>query len=174
MHSQGMTAMRNQRQGRRTHLLKWTIVLGGLLLLPLHAHDTSAQVLNQQINALLANNCAGLGTGGGLNQTPNLTGLVGELRLLCTPLPNKGGGQSQDAATAGGGAASVQGSAASILNRTLLGRLEDLKNEERAGTEQSSSMRFNLLGMISMAGMRNLNVSSPFYAATTASGGLIR
>lgn len=163
--------MSNQRQCRRIHLLKWTIFIGGLFLLQLQALDTSAQVLNQQINDLLANNCAGLGTGGGLGQTPDLTGLVGNLRLLCTPLPNQGGGIPQNATTAGGSAASVQGSAASILNRTLLGRLEDLKNEERAGTEQSSSIRFNPLSMISMAGMRNLNVSSPFYAATTAGGG---
>ncbi|MEP6934045.1 MAG: autotransporter outer membrane beta-barrel domain-containing protein [Nitrospirota bacterium] len=162
--------MSNQRR-RRTHLLKWTIVIGGLLFLEFPSLDASAQVLNQQVDALLANNCAGLGTGGGLNQTPDLTGLVGNLRLLCTPLPNQGGGTPQNATTAGGGAASAQGSAASILNRTLLGRLEDLRNEERAGTEQSSSIRFNPLGMISMAGMRNLNVSSPFYAATTAGGG---
>ena len=155
--------MSNQKRRRRTHFLKWTIFVGGLLLLQLQAVDSSAQVLNQQVNALLANNCAGLGTGG--PPSPNLAGLGPNLNNLCqTP-------QTAGASSAGGGAASVQGSAASILNRTLLGRLEDLRNEEREGSAQPSSMRFNPLGLMSMAGMSNLNVSSPFYAATTAGGG---
>ena len=34
-----------------------------------------------------------------------------------------------------------------------------------------STMLFNPLGMLSMANVRNLSVSSPFYAATTAGGG---
>ena len=155
--------MRNQRRGRRTHLLKWTIAIGGLFLLQIHTPDTSAQVLNQQINALLANNCAGLGTGG--FPTPNLTGLGPNLTALCnTP-------QSQGASSTGGGAASVQGSAASILNRTLLGRLDDLRREENEGTAQPSSMLFNPFGLLSMANVRNLSVASPFYAATAAGGG---
>ena len=130
-----------------------------VILSPLNA---LAQVLDQQVNALLANNCAGLGTGG--FPTPNLTGLAPNLAAICnTP-------QTQGSSSAGGGAASVQGSAASILNRTLLGRLDDLRNEEREGSAQPSSMRFNPLGLMAMAGMRNLNVSSPFYAATTAGG----
>ena len=134
-----------------------------VILSPLNA---LAQVLDQQVNTLLANNCAGLGTGG--FPTPNLTGLAPNLAAICnTP-------QTQGSSSAGGGAASVQGSAASILNRTLLGRLDDLRNEEREGSAQPSSMRFNPLGMMAMAGMRNLNVSSPFYAATTAGGGSTR
>ena len=155
--------MRNQRQGRRTHLLKWTIAIGSLFLLQLHALDTSAQVLNQQVNALLANNCAGLGTGG--PPIPSLTGLGPNLQALCQT-PITGG-----ASSAGGGAASVQGSAASILNRTLLGRLEDLRHEDREGSTQPSSLRFNPLGLMAMAGMRNIDVSSPFYAATATGGG---
>lgn len=155
--------MSNQRRRRRTHLLKWTIFIGGLFLLQLQALDTSAQVLNQQINALLANNCAGLGTGG--FPTPNLTGLGPNLTALCnTP-------QSLGASSTGGGAASVQGSAASILNRSLLGRLDDLRHEEKEGTSQPSSMLFNPVGLMSMANVHNLSVASPFYAATTAGGG---
>lgn len=154
--------MSNQRR-RRTQFQKWTIFIGGLFLLQLQALDTSAQVLNQQINSLLANNCAGLGTGG--FPTPNLTGLGPNLTALCnTP-------QSLGASSTGGGAASVQGSAASILNRALLGRLEDLRREENEGTSQQSSMRFNPLGLMSMANVHNLSVASPFYAATTAGGG---
>ena len=155
--------MRNQGRRRRTHLLKWTLFIGGLFLLQLQALNASAQVLNQQVNALLANNCAGLGTGG--FPTPNLTGLGPNLTALCnTP-------QSLGASSTGGGAASVQGSAASILNRSLLGRLDDLRHEEKEGTSQPSSMLFNPVGLMSMANVRNLSVASPFYAATTTGGG---
>lgn len=155
--------MSNQTRRPRTHFLRWNIFIGGLFLFQLHALDASAQVLNQQVNALLANNCAGLGTGG--SPAPNLTGLGPNLTAICnTP-------QTQGANSAGGGAASVQGSAASILNRVLLGRLEEVKNEEREGSAQPSSMLFNPLGMMSMANVRNLSVASPFYAATTAGGG---
>lgn len=151
----------------RSVMLAWAvlIILFGFPLC------SAAQTLNQQVDALLADNCAGLGTGGGINQTPILTGLVGNLRTLCTPRPEKAPGASQDASTAGGGAASVQGSAASILNRTLLGRLEELKQEEREDGEHPSSMRFNPIGLLSLAQVGNLNISSPFYAATSTSGG---
>lgn len=147
----------------QTTFLRRSVFIGSLLLLQLHALEASAQVLNQKVNELLANNCAGLGTGG--FPTPNLTGLGPNLAALCnTP-------QTQGASSGGGGAASVQGSAASILNRALLGRLEDIKNEEREGSAQPSTMLFNPLGMMSMANMRNLSVTSPLYAATTTSGG---
>ena len=153
----------NSRSGfPRTTLLKWICLIGGILLL-LPTLDASAQVLDQQVNALLANNCAGLGTGG--PPAPNVTGFGPNLTALCnTPI-------TAGASSSGGGAASVQGSAASILNRVLLGRLEDFRNEEREGSPLPSSMRFNPLGLMSMAGVGNLNVSSPFYAATSASGG---
>jgi uncharacterized protein YhjY with autotransporter beta-barrel domain len=126
-----------------------------------------AQVLDQQINALLANNCEGLGTGGPTAiPSPNLTGLGQNLRTLCQ-FPITGG-----ASSSGGGASSVQGSAASILNRIVLGRLEELRHEDRdTSTTQPSAFRFNPLGLMAMAGMGNLNVSSPFYAATAMSGG---
>lgn len=155
--------MSNQAQRPRIHFLKWIMSIAGLFLLQFHVLDASAQVLNLKVNELLANNCAGLGTGG--FPTPNLTGLSPNLAALCnTP-------QTQGTNSAGGGAASVQGSAASILNRTLLGRLEDVREEGREGSARPSSMRFNPLGLMSAAGMGNLNVSSPFYAASTAGGG---
>jgi len=137
-----------------------------LLLVIVYSSPVRAQVLDQQINALLANNCAGLGTGGSIGPTsPNLTGLGQNLSDLCR-LP-----VSVGASTAGGGAASVQGSTASILNRTVLGRLEELRQEDRDESTQPSTYRFNPLGMLGMAGMGNVNVSSPFYAATAISGG---
>ncbi len=122
-----------------------------------------AQVLNNEVNSLLANNCAGLGTGG--FPTPNVNGFGPNLAALCN-VP-----QTFGASTAGGGAASVQGSAASILNRVIFGRLEEDRNEGIDGTPQPSSMLFNPLGMMGMTGLRNLSVSSPFYAATSANGG---
>jgi uncharacterized protein YhjY with autotransporter beta-barrel domain len=155
--------MSNQSRRQRTHFLKWNILIGVLFVLQLHALDASAQVLNQQVNALLANNCAGLGTGG--PPVPNLTGLGPNLTALCNT-PITGG-----ASSTGGGAASLQGSDASILNRAFLGRMEEIKNEEREGAPQQSTMRFNPLGLMSMANVRNLSVASPFYAATTAGGG---
>jgi len=148
---------------RRTRLLTRSIITGCLFLWPFHSLDASAQVLNQQINALLANNCTGLGTGG--PPIPSLTGLGPNLQALCQT-PITGG-----ASSSGGGAASVQGSATSILNRTLLGRLEELRHEDREESTQPSSLRFNPLGLMAMAGMGNVNVSSPFYAATATGGG---
>jgi uncharacterized protein YhjY with autotransporter beta-barrel domain len=143
------------------------VVLGAFLLAFLSPVSSFAQTLDQRVNALLANNCTDLGTGG-----PNVLNTVGfgtKLLQLCTS-PQQGS-TSQSASTTGGGGASVQGSAASILNRTLLGRLEDLKNEDRENTDQTSSMLVNPLGVMSMAQMANMvNVSSPFYAATSTGG----
>lgn len=155
------TSMRRSRELPFAEKYQATIFF--LLVMSLAPLGAQAQVLNQQVNALLANNCAGLGTGGFPN--PDVTGLGPNLAAICnTP-------QTLGAASSGGGAASVQGSAASVLNRTLLRRLEDIKQENREDDQPSSSMRFNPMGLILMAGMRNLNVSSPFYAATAAGGG---
>ncbi|NOU09718.1 MAG: autotransporter outer membrane beta-barrel domain-containing protein [Nitrospira sp.] len=152
----------------------WQLVLASVVIVTLtlfyQSGESSAQTLNQQVDNLLANNCIGLGLVGGTQ--PDTTGLGQSLSFLCD-LPNQGGGASQSANTAGGGAASVQGSAASILNRTLLGRLKDLKEEERESTEQPSSMLFNSLGLMSMTQVGNMNVSSPFYASTSANGGSV-
>lgn len=154
--------MSNQARRPRTNLLRWSILIGGLFLLHLHALDASAQVLNQQVNSLLANNCFGLGTGG--FPTPNLTGLGQNLAALCnTP-------QTQGAVSTGGGAASVQGSAASILNRALIGRLREIESEDEERPASPSSMQLNPLGLMSAGAMRNLSVSSPFYASTTGEG----
>ncbi len=125
------------------------------IVLPSHA---SAQVLNNQINLLLKDNCAGLGTTG--FPTPNLTGLGPNLSALCD-VPQTGG-----VAATGGGAASLQGSAASILNRTMLGRLDELKSEGRDTQGQPLAMQFNPFGLMSLATLRDVSISSPFYATT--------
>ena len=148
------------------HRMKYHAALFALSLLILLPLDAQSQVLNQQVNALLANNCAGLGTGG--FPTPNLAGLGPNLAALCnTP-------QTQGATSGGGGAASVQGSAVSILNTALLKRMEQLQAEEEEGgekPEKPTSMRFNPLGLLGAAALQNLSVSSPFYATTSAQGG---
>lgn len=120
------------------------------------------QVLDQQVNALLANNCAGLGTGGSPN--PNVTGLGPALASLCT-VPETSG-----AVSSGGGAASVQGSAVSVLRRMLLDRSDDVAGEGQDTRGRSASMNFNPLALLPMAGMQNMNINSPFYAASNAVG----
>ncbi len=142
----------------------------GLILSGAHA---DAQVLNERISELLANNCAGLGTGG--FPAPNLLGLGPNLAALCSNPQTLGG------VSGGGGAASVQGSAASILNRALVTRLEELredcrKDETADGNrdcpqDRPASMRFNPMGLMSMANWQNLSVSSPLYASTLTGGG---
>lgn len=128
-----------------------------ILLLMIAPFDAFGQVLDQQVNALLANNCAGLGNDG-------VTGFGRNLDSICA-FPTTTGSVSS-----GGGAASFQGSTVSILNRVLLGRLEELRQEGQEEGRQPSSMQFNPLGILSMAGLGNLNVNSPFYAASTAGG----
>lgn len=141
--------------------------------LALSAVNADAQVLDQRISELLANNCAGLGTGG--FPTPNLAGLGPNLAAICnTP-------QTLGATSGGGGAASVQGSAASILNRALGAHLEELREDCRkdetadgnrdCSQDRPTSMRFNPIGLLSMGNWQNLSVSSPLYASTVTGGG---
>ena len=105
----------------------WQLVLASAAVFGLtqfcQPGQAAAQVLNDQVNQLLANNCAslGIGTGG------STAGLGQNLEALCgvNGIPATAG-----ALSTGGGAASVQGSAASILNRGLLQRLEQIDEEE--------------------------------------------
>ncbi len=125
------------------------------------AGQTTAQVLNQQVNQLLANNCTAL-LGA---PAANTASLGPNLRALCV-FPNTAAANS-----AGGGAASVQGSAASILNRVLLQRLDETDEEEGQEHKRSSSLMFNPIGSLMSGFGGNQSVSSPFYAATTSGGG---
>jgi uncharacterized protein YhjY with autotransporter beta-barrel domain len=127
----------------------------------------SAQVLDQQVNQLLATNCAGLGVVTG--NAASAVGLGSNLLALCggpNVIPGTNG-----ASSTGGGAASVQGSAASILNRVLLQRMYETDEEEGQEHARSSSLKFNPFGSLLSGFGRASSVSSPFYATSTASGG---
>lgn len=113
-----------------------------VLLLPVLGH---AQTLNNQNRALLANNCAGLSGG------PYGT----NLQAICAA-----GGTATGAG--GGGAASVQASAASILNRTILGRLDETRNEGRAsGVQHASALMANPFGLMMSGFGSSLGMTSP-------------
>ena len=113
-----------------------------------------AQTLNNQNRALLANNCAGLSGGPyGAN-----------LNAICTA-----GGVALGAG--GGGAASVQAAAVSILNRTTLARLDETRTEGQSGGYKmaSSAMVANPFGAIMPGLMGGLGMTSP--SAQAGGGG---
>jgi outer membrane autotransporter protein len=141
------------------HVKLALIVLITILLPP----KAPAQVLNQEVNSLLSGNCEALGVG-----TGGPTDFLGpDLAALCSFA------QLPSATTVGGGAASFQGSAASILNRVLLQRLDETDEEEGQAHARSSSMRLNPFGALLSGFGGASSVSSPFYAATTADGGSV-
>jgi uncharacterized protein with beta-barrel porin domain len=149
---------------RSWHLILASVAVFGLTQF-CQLGQPSAQTLNDAVDSLLANDCAKLNPirdtlgGGTSSQFSN------ELNALCL---SAGFGS---ALTTGGGAASLQGSAASILNRVLLQRLDETDEEEGQEHARSSSMRFNPFGSLLSGFGRTSSVSSPLYAATTASGG---
>lgn len=119
--------------------------------------QASAQTLDQQVAQLLANNCAGLSGANGNYGT--------QLASLCA-IPGTGAGGSS-----GGGSASVQGSAASILNRVLFQRMYETDEEGGQPHARSSSMKYNPFGTLVSGFGLGSSVSSPLYASTTADGG---
>lgn len=137
------------------------ISIGGTLLQLAQPIESTAQVLNQRINELLANNCAAIGHSGSATDPR----FGSSLNALCQ-FPTTGA-----AASGGGGAASVQGSAASILNRVLLQRLDETDEEEGQEHKRASSLMFNPIGSLMSGFGGNHSVSSPFYAATAGGGG---
>jgi uncharacterized protein YhjY with autotransporter beta-barrel domain len=150
---------------RSWHLLLANAAVFGLI----HVCQTgaaTAQVLNQQVDQLLANNCRLL-LGPGVN--PAVLGQ--NLQSLCSfPDNGAGGPPLSGASSAGGGAASLQGSAASILNRLLLQRLNETEEEEGQEHARSSSMRLNPFSSLLSGFGRASSVLSPLYAATSGDG----
>ena len=115
------------------------------------------------MNELLGDNCTGLGPSGGARDDPQFGDQLNALCRFPTTQPL--------AISAGGGAASVQGSAASILNRLLLQRMYETDEEEGQEHARSSSMKFNPFGSLLSGFGRTSSVSSPLYATSTAGGG---
>ena len=101
----------------------------GLMLSLTPDNPALGQVLNNRLVELLGNNCSGLGVSG------TSPGFGANLNNICafpaTASTGIGGG---------GGAASVQASAASILNRNILQRLEETRAEEGQEGAKASSM----------------------------------
>ena len=144
---------------RSRHLILASAAVFGLIQL-CQPGQPSAQVLDTKMTELLSGNCAGLS---GPTGFPGIYG--DQLAELCR-FPGTG-----VANPTGGGAASVQGSAASILNRLLLQRMYETDEEEGQEHARSSSMKFNPFGSLLSGFGRTSSVASPFYAATTAGGG---
>jgi uncharacterized protein YhjY with autotransporter beta-barrel domain len=164
---------------RRSLILVFAMSVGIGLLSVTQPERVAAQVLNQRVNELLANNCRGDLNVQFVESPPNSNrfvpvGLGPNLTKLCgvIVLPGGGGGNPPPtfAASLGGGSASVQGSAASILNRALLQRLNETDEEEGQAHTQSSSIRFNPFGSLLSGFGRPSSVSSPLYAATSGDG----
>ena len=100
--------------------------------------NSQAQVLDQAVNSLLANNCQNL-----LQGDPSSV-LAPTLGAACTGGPGvTGSGNS-----AGGGAASVQAAAASIMNRTILLRMEEARGEAGQHTARIGTVAMNPFGLL--------------------------
>ena len=141
--------------------------------------NASAQVLNQQVESLLGNRCKGLDIDQTLlsfndgEPTEAVAFLGTNLAHICQDQATDGP-NAQFGNSTGGGAASFQGSAVSILNTALQKRMEELKAEKKNEGEKSqkpTSMLFNPLGLLGAASLGNLSIASPFYATLVNSGG---
>ena len=138
-------------------MMRWVkrtlLVLAAIFLVQVPAY---AQTLNQQNRALLAGNCAGLSGGPyGAN-----------LNAICAA-----GGTAQGAG--GGGAASVQASTASILNRSILQRLDETRNEDQSsGQKHASTMVANPFGALMPGLFGGMGMTSPSQPMGGQSGGM--
>lgn len=140
-------------------ILTSAIAFGLTLSIPLE--QVSAQTIDQVLSQVLGNGCVGLGN-------INSTNLGTQLATIC----GLNGPQGGSGATTGSGlgGASVQGSAASILNRALLHRLDDTDEEEGRDHRRASSLRLNPFGSLLAGFGLNPSISSPFYAAASGDG----
>ena len=137
-------------------------LLAGLVSAIATSPSVQAQVLNDKVNALLSNNCAQLLQGQG-------SGVLGpNLAAACT---SNGGANLTGAGTsAGGGATAVQTTAASILNRNILSRLEDVQNEDGSSKKSSSAMAMNPFGLLAPGMIRGVGAQTPVNPSGDASG----
>jgi len=100
--------------------------------------DARAQILDQAVNGMLANNCQNLLQGAGSAV------LAPTLAAACTGGP----GATGTGTSAGGGAASVQAAAVSILNRNVQMRLDGARAEGGQSTAGASSLTMNPFGLL--------------------------
>jgi len=137
-------------------------VILGLMLGLVPDNPTSAQVLNQRVVQLLGNNCSGLGAPGG---SPSFGA---DLNAICQ-LPT-----TSSSGTAGsGGSASIQASAATILNRSILSRMEEVRAEEGHEDAGASSMRMNPFGALMPGLFRGASMASPSSPTDNSTGGTL-
>lgn len=134
----------------------------GLMLGLTPDNPASAQVLNNRLVELLGNNCSGLGVSG------TSPGFGANLNNICafpaTASTGIGGG---------GGAASVQASAASILNRNILQRLEETRAEEGQEGAKASSMMMNPFGVLTPGLFRGASMASSSSLTGDSSPGML-
>ena len=137
-------------------------VILGLMLGLFPDNPASAQVLNNRLVELLGNNCSGLGAPfGSASFGTNLNNIC---QAPATGSTGAGGG---------GGAASVQASAASILNRTILSRLEEARAEEGQEGAKASSMRMNPFGALVPGLFLGAGMASPSSSTGDAGSGTL-
>jgi hypothetical protein len=105
--------------------------------------EARAQALNQQVQRLLTNECVGLGLPG--TQDSQQLQDIGFGLQLADICENFTAGVKSAGPASGGGAASLQGAAASILNRNLLRRMEEIRSEE---SESASSQLASAKGLL--------------------------
>lgn len=126
-------------------------LLLGLFAVLAPSRSVDAQVLNDKVNQLLANNCAQLLQGAG-------SAVLGpNLAAACTGATGiTGSGNS-----GGGGASAVQTTAVSILNRNILSRLEDVQGEEGSSNKSPSAMAMNPFGLLAPGMIRGFGAQTP-------------
>lgn len=125
--------------------LMCAIMLGGRL------PDVQAQVLDQAVNNMLANNCQNLLQGAGSSV------LAPTLAAACTSGP----GATGTGTSAGGGAASVQAAAVSILNRSVQLRLDGARAEAGQSRLGTSSFAMNPFGLLLPGLGQSIGMTSP-------------
>lgn len=138
-----------QRRYRRMRVLGAFVAVS--MLLGVAPGVLRAQVLDQRVNSLLANNCAGLLQGAGSAV------LAPTLAAACTGAT----GVTGSGTSGGGGAASVQGSTASILNRRILQRLEEVRGESGQEGGKTAAMVMNPFGLVTPGLIRGMSMASP-------------
>lgn len=123
---------------------------------------SQGQVLDRVIEGFLANNCLTLTGGGGGGTAQPLAG-------LCAAGP----GATSTGPSAGGGASTVQGSAVSILNRRIMARIEETREDVGEGRGRAAGIRFNPVGTFMGGGGLGAGFDAPSMQTGGASGGTI-